>query len=41
VNKQPYVFVHENHPVIELLRQNAEMLNANIDEGWRERANID
>lgn len=31
VNGQSYVFVNENHPVIELLRQNAALLNADID----------
>ena len=29
---QQFTFVDENHPVIELQRQNKEMLNANIDE---------
>ena len=31
VNQQPYVFVNQNHPVIELLRQNKNLLNADID----------
>lgn len=29
---QPYIFVSQNHPVVELLRQNADLLSANIDE---------
>ena len=32
VSGQQFTFVDENHPVIELLRQNKEMLNANIDD---------
>lgn len=31
VNGQPYVFVSQNHPAIELLRQNVDILNSNID----------
>jgi hypothetical protein len=30
VTGQPYVFVSQTHPVIELLKQNAELLNADI-----------
>ena len=30
VNGQPYLFVSQTHPVIELLKQNADMLNADI-----------
>ena len=29
---QPFVFVSQKHPVIDLLRQNADLLSANIDE---------
>lgn len=29
---QPYVFVSQKHPAIDLLRQNVELLSANIDE---------
>ena len=32
VQGQPFVFVSQNHPVVELLRQNADLLSANIDE---------
>lgn len=35
VNGQNYVFVNENHPVIELLRQNKTLLNADIDSQQR------
>lgn len=32
VEGQPFIFCDQNHPVVELLRQNREMLNANIDD---------
>ena len=32
VQGQPFVFVSQHHPVVELLRQNADLLSANIDE---------
>jgi hypothetical protein len=32
VSGMPYVFVHENHPVISLLRANSELLGSKIDE---------
>ena len=32
VNGQQYIFCSKDHPVIELLRQNKEILNANIDD---------
>lgn len=31
VSGQPFIFASQNHPVIELLRQNKTMLNADID----------
>lgn len=31
VNNQGYVFVHQNHPVIELLRCNKDIINSDID----------
>jgi len=32
LDKRLYMFVHQNHPVIEMLRCNKDMLSANIDE---------
>ena len=32
VNNAAYVFVHENHPVIQVLRINRELINADIDQ---------
>jgi len=32
VQGMPYVFVHENHPVISLLRANSELLGVKVDE---------
>lgn len=31
VNNQPYLFVHEKHPVVEVLRLNKDILNQDID----------
>lgn len=32
VNGMPYVFVHENHPVISLLRANSDLVGVKVDE---------
>jgi hypothetical protein len=32
VSGMPYVFVHENHPVISLMRANADMLGTKVDD---------
>lgn len=35
VQRKPYLFVHEDHPVIALLRVNSDLLGADIDEAQR------
>ena len=32
VNKEQYIFVHQDHPVIQVLRINRELINADIDQ---------
>lgn len=38
VKNQPFVFVHMDHPVVGLLRHNAELIGCKIDEQAREDA---